>query len=174
MEDLAPALAAAVIWAYASIAYRDFMVGLGVIRLNVLRMIYASLALLVPPSLVLGITPAAAYGAVSGVLSLALGDSLYLRGIKAAGVSTALPPAAYSYIVMEQFVAVPPLGGAPPQARLPRRRRPRADRRLPPCGPGRERWGGAARLSAWPTRSPPRLLGPWGGTPLSGWPGCMA
>ncbi len=105
MEDLAPALAAAVIWAYASIMYRDFMVDLGVVRLNVLRMIYASLALLVP-SLVLGIESAAAYGAVSGVLSLALGDSLYLRGIKAAGVSTALP-AAYSYIVMEQFVAIP-------------------------------------------------------------------
>ena len=105
MEDLAPALAAAVIWAYASVVYRDFMVDLGVIRLNVLRMIYTSLALL-GPSLLLGIKLAAAYGAVSGVLSLALGDSLYLRGIRAAGVSTALP-AAYSYIVMEQFVAIP-------------------------------------------------------------------
>lgn len=99
-----PAFAAAVIWAYASVSYREFVLRLGVLRLNVLRMTYAAIALLVP-TIILGINMGVIYGVLSGVLSLALGDSLYLRSIRASGVSVAVP-ASYGYIIMEQFMAI--------------------------------------------------------------------
>ncbi|MFB6490942.1 MAG: EamA family transporter [Thermoproteus sp. AZ2] len=104
MLDPLPALAAALIWAYASVSYGDWVKALGVARLNTLRVVYTSIALLAP-ALLLGLNRAALYAALSGVLSLALGDSLYLKSIKTAGVSIAAP-ASYSYILMEQFVAV--------------------------------------------------------------------
>lgn len=104
MVDPAPALAAALIWAYAPVVYKDFVEKLGVVKLNLLRMAYAAAALLAP-ALASGINEAALLGALSGVLSLALGDSFYLRSIKATGVSVAAP-ASYSYIIIEQFAAV--------------------------------------------------------------------
>jgi DME family drug/metabolite transporter len=104
MIDVLPALAAALIWAYASVSYRGYVEKLGVFKLNALRMFYASLALLIP-ALYLGLGRGAVYAALSGVLSLALGDSLYLKALRTAGVSLAVP-AAYSYVILEQFVAV--------------------------------------------------------------------
>ncbi|MGC9118056.1 MAG: EamA family transporter [Thermoproteus sp.] len=100
-----PALAAALIWAYASVSYRDYVERLGVYKLNSLRMLYASAALLAP-ALYLGLGREAVYAVLSGVLSLALGDSLYLKALRSAGVSIAVP-AAYSYVILEQFIAVP-------------------------------------------------------------------
>lgn len=105
MEDILPALGAALIWAYASVAYRDYVGRIGVLRLNFLRMLYTSLALLAP-AVYLGLGRGALYAALSGVLSLALGDSLYLKALGTAGVSVAVP-AAFSYIILEQFMAVP-------------------------------------------------------------------
>ncbi|MFP3045196.1 MAG: DMT family transporter [Thermocladium sp.] len=102
--NVLPAFAAAVIWAYASVSYREFVLRLGVLRLNALRMTYSAIALLVP-TIILGINMGAIYGVLSGVLSLAIGDSLYLRSIRASGVSVAVP-ASYSYIIMEQFMAI--------------------------------------------------------------------
>jgi len=104
MIDVLPALAAALIWAYASVSYRGYVEKLGVFKLNALRMFYASLALLIP-ALYLGLGRGAVYAALSGVLSLALGDSLYLKALRTAGVSLAVP-AAYSYVILEQFIAV--------------------------------------------------------------------
>lgn len=105
MIDVLPAVAAALIWAYASVSYKSYVEELGVFSLNFLRMAYAAAALAVP-SLLLGLGGGgAAYAAVSGVLSLVVGDSLYLKAIQKSGVSVAVP-AAYTYVLMEQFVAV--------------------------------------------------------------------
>ncbi|MEL9991402.1 MAG: DMT family transporter [Thermoproteus sp.] len=105
MEDVLPALGAALIWAYASVAYRDYVEKIGVLRLNFLRMLYTSLILLAP-AIYFGLGRGALYAALSGILSLALGDSLYLKALGTAGVAVAVP-AAYSYVIIEQFMAVP-------------------------------------------------------------------
>lgn len=105
MYDALPAVGAALIWAYASVAYRGYVEKYGVFRLNFLRLAYTSLILLAP-ALCLGLGEGALYAALSGVLSLALGDSLYLRALGTSGVSAAVP-AAYSYIILEQFIAIP-------------------------------------------------------------------
>lgn len=105
MYDILPAVGAALIWAYASVAYRGYVEEYGVLRLNLLRLIYTSIVLFVP-ALYLGLGWDALYAALSGVLSLAVGDTLYLKALGTSGVSTAVP-AAYSYIILEQFVAIP-------------------------------------------------------------------
>ena len=104
MYNALPAIASALIWAYASVAYRGYVEKYGVFQLNFLRLAYTSIVLLIP-ALYFGLGWEALYAALSGVLSLALGDSLYLKALSSSGVSIAVP-AAYSYIIVEQFIAV--------------------------------------------------------------------
>ena len=101
--DAAPALVAAFIWAWASIVYGDFMRGINPITVNFLRMLYASLILLIP-AIVFGFNAGAVWGSLSGLLSLAVGDSLYLMSINYSGVSIAAP-VSYTYIPIAVLMA---------------------------------------------------------------------
>ena len=101
--DAVPALVAAFIWAWASIVYGDFMRGINPITVNFLRMLYASLILLIP-AIVFGFNAGAVWGSLSGLLSLAVGDSLYLMSINYSGVSIAAP-VSYTYIPIAVLMA---------------------------------------------------------------------
>lgn len=103
IEDL-PALLTAVIWAWASIMYGDFMKRMHPLTVNFLRMLYASVVLLIP-AMVLGLNYGAIWGSLSGLLSLVIGDSLYLFSINYSGVSIAAP-ASYTYIPLTVLFAV--------------------------------------------------------------------
>jgi DME family drug/metabolite transporter len=98
-----PALLAATIWAVSPICYKDYLVKNSPIKINFLRLFYASLFLAVP-FLYFGFNQAIVYGALSGLLSLAIGDSLYLLSIETTGASIAAP-VSYTYVFLIQFVA---------------------------------------------------------------------
>lgn len=100
-----PALSAAVIWAWASVVYGDFMRRLRPITVNFLRTTYTSIILLAP-ALILGINTGALWGSLSGLLSLAVGDSMYLTAISYSGVSIA-SPVSYTYIPLAVLLAIP-------------------------------------------------------------------
>ncbi len=99
-------LASALIWALAAVAYRPLIISHGSLRVNLVRLTYAALAAL-GPAVYLGLARPLGdlYAAASGVITLSVGDTLYLMAIGAAGVSVAAPTA-YSYVVMSQFVAI--------------------------------------------------------------------
>jgi len=101
--DAAPALSTAFIWAWASITYGDFMRRIKPITVNFLRMLYASTALLIP-AILLRFNVGAVWGSLSGLLSLAIGDSLYLMSINYSGVSVAAP-VSYTYIPITVLLA---------------------------------------------------------------------
>ncbi|BDR91302.1 DMT family transporter [Vulcanisaeta souniana] len=103
IEDL-PALSTAIIWAWASIMYGDFMKRMHPLTVNFLRMLYTSVILLIP-AMVLGLNYGAIWGSLSGLLSLVIGDSLYLFSINYSGVSIAAP-ASYTYIPLTVLFAV--------------------------------------------------------------------
>ncbi|MGC9178596.1 MAG: DMT family transporter [Vulcanisaeta sp.] len=103
VEDL-PALSTAIIWAWASIMYGDFMRSMNPLTVNFLRMFYASVILLIP-AIVLGLNYGAVWGSLSGLLSLVIGDSLYLFSINYSGVSIAAP-VSYTYIPLTVLFAV--------------------------------------------------------------------
>ncbi|MGB9896141.1 MAG: DMT family transporter [Thermoproteota archaeon] len=98
-----PALLAATIWAVSPICYKDYLVRNSPIKINFLRLFYAS-SFLVLPFLYFGFNQAIVYGALSGLLSLAIGDTFYLLSIEAAGASVAAP-VSYTYVFLIQFVA---------------------------------------------------------------------
>jgi DME family drug/metabolite transporter len=98
-----PAFATAFIWAWASIVYGDFMKSINPLTVNFLRMLYASLILLIP-AIVFGFNAGAVWGSLSGLLSLAVGDSLYLMSINYSGVSIAAP-VSYTYIPIAVLMA---------------------------------------------------------------------
>lgn len=99
-----PALIAAIIWAVSPICYKGYLAKNSTIKVNFLRLFYASLFLLAP-FLYFGFNQAIIYGALSGLLSLALGDTLYLISIETAGASVAAP-VSYTHVFLVQFVAV--------------------------------------------------------------------
>ncbi|PVU72536.1 EamA family transporter [Vulcanisaeta sp. SCGC AB-777_J10] len=98
-----PAFTTAFIWAWASIVYGDFMKSINPLTVNFLRMLYASLILLIP-AIVFGFNAGAVWGSLSGLLSLAVGDSLYLMSINYSGVSIAAP-VSYTYIPIAVLMA---------------------------------------------------------------------
>ncbi|ADY00377.1 hypothetical protein VMUT_0161 [Vulcanisaeta moutnovskia 768-28] len=103
IEDL-PAISTAIIWAWASIMYGDFMKRMHPLVVNFLRMFYASVILLIP-AIVLGLNYGVIWGSLSGLLSLVIGDSLYLFSINYSGVSIAAP-VSYTYIPLTVLFAV--------------------------------------------------------------------
>lgn len=105
----AAALATAVIWAYASLAYKPFIVRLGALRTNVMRMLYASLATLPFAVALMTFKEGEAFAVLSGVLSLSVGDTLYLASIGSAGLSVAAP-LSYTYVILAEMMSVPVLG----------------------------------------------------------------
>jgi len=94
MFSFLPALLSAFLWAVVPIYYRDFLRKGDTKEVNFIRLVYAGLALLVP-TLLLGIGQSFLYGMLSGVFTLALGDTTYFLSIKNVGASIAAPIASF-------------------------------------------------------------------------------
>ncbi len=104
MIDVTPALVSAFIWAISPIYYRDYLMRNSAIKVNFYRLLYASLGLLLP-FLLFKFNSAIIYGALSGLLTLAIGDTLYLISIREIGASIAAP-VAYTYVLLIQFAGI--------------------------------------------------------------------
>jgi DME family drug/metabolite transporter len=97
------ALVPAVIWAFSPIYYRGFMRRFDFLLLNLLRTSMASLALLVP-ALVIGFGSGVIDALLSGAITLACGDTLYLLSVRETGASVAAP-VVYTYVFFVQLTA---------------------------------------------------------------------
>jgi len=97
------ALFPAVIWAFSPIYYRIFMRRFDFLLLNLLRTSMASLALLVP-ALAIGFGSGLSYALLSGAITLACGDTLYLLSVRETGASVAAP-VVYTYVLFVQLTA---------------------------------------------------------------------
>lgn len=103
MYSPAIALIPAVIWAFSPIYYRGFMKRFDFLLLNLLRTSMASLALLVP-ALVIGFGSGVLDALLSGAITLACGDTLYLLSVRETGASVAAP-VVYTYVFFVQLTA---------------------------------------------------------------------
>jgi DME family drug/metabolite transporter len=99
----AVALIPAVIWAFSPIYYRGFMKRFDFLLLNLLRTSMASLALLVPV-LIVGFGGGVLDALLSGAITLACGDTLYLLSVRETGASVAAP-VVYTYVLFVQLTA---------------------------------------------------------------------
>jgi DME family drug/metabolite transporter len=97
------ALAAAFIWAFSPIYYRTFLGKLDFLSLNLLRTSLAATALGLP-AIYLGIGNGFTYALLSGFITLAIGDSLFLLSIAEMGASIATP-VVYIYVLLVQLTA---------------------------------------------------------------------
>ena len=93
----------ALVWGFTPLFYRSFLDKKSAPTLNLLRTTFASILLLVP-FLVFGLTSSLAYGALSGLLTLAIGDTLFFVSINLVGASVATP-LLYVSTVLVQFIA---------------------------------------------------------------------
>jgi len=98
-----PALIPALIWALAPIYYRGYLKKVDFLTLNFVRNSVGSAVLLVP-AFYLGIHGGVLYGVLSGVITLAAGDSLFLIAIHEIGASIAAP-VVYTYVLLIQLTA---------------------------------------------------------------------
>ena len=104
MADPAYALGTATIWAIASIYYRGFLSKFDFLDFNLLRTSVAAAALAIPAVYFWG-SNGLGFAALSGVITLACGDSFFLLSIRDVGASVA-SPVAYTYVLMIQFLGV--------------------------------------------------------------------
>lgn len=109
------ALIPAVIWAFSPIYYRVFMTRFDFLTLNLLRTSLAAIVLVIP-AFYFGFSSAIIYGLASGLVSLTLGDSLFLLGIREMGASVAAP-VVYTYVLLVQLTA-PMVGEVVPLVNL--------------------------------------------------------
>ncbi|MDA4128549.1 MAG: DMT family transporter [Thaumarchaeota archaeon] len=103
MVNLLPALVPAVIWALSAIYYRVFQRNVDFLTLNFMRASLASLTLLLP-AFYFGLGQGLGFAVVSGVITLAVGDSLFFLAIREIGASIAAP-VTYTYVLFVQFTA---------------------------------------------------------------------
>ena len=115
MASPAYALGAALIWAFSPIYYRGFLEKFDVLSFNMLRTSSASIALLFP-ALYFWTYAGLGYSLVSGIVTLTLGDTLFLLSIRENGASVTAP-VVYTYVLMVQLVGVA-LGQVVPYANL--------------------------------------------------------
>lgn len=105
MDNFLPALGSAIIWAISPIFYRDYFKDekriLNILKINFLRLTSASSALAIP-FFIFGFNEGIIYAALSGAITLALGDTLYFLSIKKIGASIAAP-VAYTYVFFIQI-----------------------------------------------------------------------
>ncbi len=99
----APGLTAGLLWGFASCMYKK--IRLDYAQLNWWRLLAASLTALIAgltcnPTITYTLT----WAALSGFLSLGLGDTLYILSLKTAGVAIAVP-IAFSYIAITQALS---------------------------------------------------------------------
>lgn len=109
------ALIPAVIWAFSPIYYRVFMTRFDLLTLNLLRTSMAAAVLFVP-ALYFGFGPGIFYALASGFVTLTIGDSLFLLGIREMGASVAAP-VVYTYVLLIQLTA-PAVGEKVPLANV--------------------------------------------------------
>ncbi|MDV3292846.1 MAG: DMT family transporter [Nitrososphaerales archaeon] len=109
------ALIPAVIWSVSPIYYRVFMKRFDFLTLNLLRTSLASAALAVP-AIYFGFGGGFSYALGSGVITLTIGDTLFLLGIREMGASVAAP-VVYTYVLLIQLTA-PSLGEVVPYSNL--------------------------------------------------------
>lgn len=104
MANPAYALGAALIWAITSIYYRGFLSRFDFLNFNLLRTSAASAVLAIPALYLWGYN-GLGFAALSGVITLACGDSFFLLSLKEVGASVA-SPVAYTYVLMIQILGV--------------------------------------------------------------------
>ncbi len=104
MASPAFALTAALIWAFSPIYYRGFLGKFDFLSFNLLRNSTAAAVLAVPALYFWG-PSGLNFAALSGVVTLACGDSLFLLSIGETGASVAAP-VVYTYVLMIQLVGV--------------------------------------------------------------------
>jgi drug/metabolite transporter, DME family len=97
------AILPAFIWAFSPIYYRGFMKKMDFMSLNLVRTSLAS-GVLAVPALYYGFGGGEAYALLSGAVTLACGDSLFLLSIRESGASVAAP-VVYTYVLMVQLTA---------------------------------------------------------------------
>lgn len=98
------AILPALIWAIVPLIYKEFIGKNSAIKINFYRMLYASLVLFIP-FILFGYNEGIFFGIISGILTLAIGDSFYLLAIRKIGASIAAPTA-YTYVFFSQFAAL--------------------------------------------------------------------
>jgi DME family drug/metabolite transporter len=109
------ALAAALIWAVSPIYYKGFLGRFDLLSFNLLRNSTAAVVLAIP-ALYFWNPAGLSFAFVSGFVTLACGDSLFLVSIREMGASVAAP-VVYTYVLMVQLVGVA-LGQVVPYANL--------------------------------------------------------
>ena len=98
------AIVAALIWAFSPIYYRGFLAKFDFLSFNFLRTATASAVLAVPAMYFWGFD-GLGFAVISGVTTLACGDSLFLLSIRETGASVAAP-VVYTYVLMVQAAGV--------------------------------------------------------------------
>jgi len=98
-----PALISALIWALSPIYYRTFLKKFEMLTLNFIRTSPGAGVLLLP-ALYFGFQQGAFYALLSGVITLSVGDSLFLISIREVGASVAAP-VVYAYVLFIQLTA---------------------------------------------------------------------
>ncbi len=109
------ALIPALIWSFSPIYYRVFMKKFDFLSLNLVRTSLSSAVLLLP-AVYFGFSGGLGYALLSGLVTLAVGDSLFLLSIRETGASVATP-VVYSYVLFVQLTSFT-LGQAVPGANL--------------------------------------------------------
>jgi DME family drug/metabolite transporter len=109
------ALTAALIWAFSPIYYRGFLAKFDVLSFNLFRTASAAAVLSLPALYYWGF-PGLGFAFLSGVTTLACGDSLFLLSIRETGASVAAP-VVYIYVLIIQLAGVA-LGQAVPGANV--------------------------------------------------------
>jgi DME family drug/metabolite transporter len=97
------ALVPAVIWAFSPIYYRVFLQKFDFLSLNLLRTSLSS-AVLFLPALYFGFNGSVYFALLSGAITLAVGDTLFLLSIRETGASVAAP-VIYTYVLFVQLSA---------------------------------------------------------------------
>ena len=98
-----PALIAALIWAFSPIYYAVYLKKFEMLTLNFIRTSLGAGVLLLP-ALYFGFQQSAVFAVLSGVITLAVGDSLFLISIRQVGASVATP-VVYTYVLLIQLTA---------------------------------------------------------------------
>ena len=94
---------AALIWAFSPIYYGVYLKKFGMLTLNFIRTSLGAGVLLLP-ALYFGFQEGAIFAVLSGVITLAVGDSLFLISIREVGASVATP-VVYTYVLLIQLTA---------------------------------------------------------------------
>ncbi len=109
------ALIPALIWSFSPIYYRVFLKKFGFLSLNIVRTSLASAVLLLPAAY-FGFSGGFGYAVLSGLVTLACGDSLFLLAIRETGASVATP-VVYTYVLLVQLAGLT-LGQGIPAANI--------------------------------------------------------